>query len=233
MPIAWSLPTVVLVWLLRASALRFCAYVIVFATFSSQWSVAGESVIHQERIRAIKAVCNWQTVRSGFFPPFLSHLGQEQIAYHRQNEVAFQAEVSSALVLVHADFALVILKASFHTPARQGHQQQFAGTGLRRSVADVELQLSFMEHIASDEQMHAGAGQTILVLDGQEHFLAFPHHRAIFAILDTPTLPGLISNLGVVEPGIDPPGLGAVAGQTWHLPGPSTAAAAVRSRHYA
>src|SRR5260221_14511928 len=103
MPIAWSLLTVVLVWLLRASALRFWAYVIVVATFSSQLFAAGSSVIHQERIRAINAVCNWHTVRSGFFPPFLSHLGQEQIAHHRQYQVTFQADIAPALVLVQTD----------------------------------------------------------------------------------------------------------------------------------
>src|SRR5579862_7665803 len=119
MPIVWSLPMVVLVWLVRASAMRCWVLVILLATCSSQRSVADASVIHHERISAAKAVCNWQTVRSTFFfRPFLPHLGQEQVAHHRQHQVAFQPDVASALVLVQTDFALLVLKASFDTPAR-------------------------------------------------------------------------------------------------------------------
>src|ERR1700728_236624 len=233
MPIVWSLPMVVLVWLLRASAMRCWVLVILLATWSSQRSVADASVIHHERISAAKAECNWQTVRFGFFPPFLSHLGQEQVAHHRQHQMAFQSDVASALVLVQADFAFLVLEASFDTPARQGHQQQLAGTGFLGRVTEEKLELSLMEHVAGDEQMQLFSGQTLLVFDGQKHLLAFPHDRPVFALLDTPTLPGLLLDLGVVQPVIDPPGLGAAARQTRHLPTTATTATTVGPRCHA
>src|ERR1700676_1409094 len=107
MPNSRSLRRVVLVWLLRAWALR------------GWWSVS-----HQDRISTATAVCSWHTVNSRFFPPFLPYLGEEQVADRRQHQVAFQAQIAPALVLIQADLALVVLKTALHSPTRKSHQQQ-------------------------------------------------------------------------------------------------------------
>src|SRR5260221_11809341 len=112
MPNSRSLRFVVLVWLLRARALRCWACVILAAVFSSKRSEAGWSLSHQDRISAATAVCSWHTVNSRFFPPFLSHLGEEQVTDRRHDQVAFQAQIEPALALILADLHLVVLEPS-------------------------------------------------------------------------------------------------------------------------
>src|SRR5512142_2153958 len=103
------------VWLLRAWALRRCARVILAAACASSLSTAWASDSHQERTKAATAVCSWQTVRSGFFPPpLLPHPRQEQQAHRREEQVAFQPHMAPALVVLQADLAFVILEAPFH-----------------------------------------------------------------------------------------------------------------------
>jgi len=90
MPSSRSFRRVLLVWLLRAWALRRCWYRIFAAVFSSNRSEAARPLAHQDRTNAARAVWSWQTVRSRFFPPLLSHAGQEQVTDRRQDQVPFQ-----------------------------------------------------------------------------------------------------------------------------------------------
>src|SRR5947199_2820247 len=110
MPNSRSFRLVVLVWLLRAWALRCCWYVIFAAVFSSNRPEAGWSLTHQDRISAAVAVCNWHTVSSRFFPPFLARFCQEQITDRRQHQVPFQALVAPPFVLIQTKLTLVVLK---------------------------------------------------------------------------------------------------------------------------
>src|SRR5947209_4358404 len=119
MPNSRSLRFVVLVWLLRAWALRRWWYVILAAVFSNNWSDACWSLSHQDCISAATAVCSWHTVNSRFFPPFLPHLGEEQITDRRHYQVTFQAQVAPPLVVIQSDLAFVVLKTTLHAPTRK------------------------------------------------------------------------------------------------------------------
>src|SRR5882672_4768939 len=189
MPNSRSLRRVVFVWLLRAWALRCWWYVIVAAVFSSSRSDAGWSFSHQERTNAATALCNWHTVTSvcaRFFFPFLSHRGEKQVADRRQDQVTFQPQIAPALVLIQTDFTLVILKTTLDAPARKSDQQQGPDAGCQRRVADEELDLLGIQHIAGDDQMQALSGQSVLVFDRDERVLAFPYHRSLIPVLDPP-----------------------------------------------
>src|SRR5271169_6837330 len=96
-------------WLLRAWALRRWAYLTFAAAFCNSLTLSFGDDNPHERTKALIAVCNWQTVSSGFFfPPVLTHASQEQVAYRRDDEVAFQPQIATPLVLIQADLALVV-----------------------------------------------------------------------------------------------------------------------------
>src|SRR4051812_36592559 len=138
MPNSCSRFRVRLVWLLRAVALRRC-FLCNSAAVRSRSFVEGRSSSHQDGINAAIAVCTWHSVSSGFFPPeFLTHPRQEQIADGAEDQMAFQALVPSALVVVQAHFPLLILKATLHAPPREGHQKQRRHGGLGGGIADEE-----------------------------------------------------------------------------------------------
>lgn len=148
MPNARSFFRVRFAWLLRATALQRWHHAIFLAALASSFSSARGDDKPQERTSAAIAVCNWQTVSSGFFPPlFLSHSRQEQVAHSRQNQVPFQSQVTAAFVLIQADFTLLIFKATFHMPARERYQQQDFDIGLRRRVAHEEFQLAGIKYV--------------------------------------------------------------------------------------
>src|ERR1700730_8435392 len=117
MPNSRSLRRVVLVWLLRAWALRCWWYMIFAAVFSSNLSEAGWSLSHQDCNNAAMLVCSWHTVNSRFFPQSLPQLGEKQVTHRRQPQVAFQSQITPPLSRIQADFSLVILKTAFHPPA--------------------------------------------------------------------------------------------------------------------
>ena len=65
-------------WLFRALAFRRSAQVIFLAALASSFSLDRRDANPQQRTSAATAVCNWQTVSSGFFPPqLLAHPRQE------------------------------------------------------------------------------------------------------------------------------------------------------------
>src|SRR5512142_3224488 len=130
MPSSRSLRRVRFVWLFRAWAFRRCAHRIFLAAFASSFSFDRREDIPQQRTNAASAVCSWQTVSSGFFPPeFLAHPRQEQVAHRREDQVSLQPQVTPALVLVQPDLALLVLKTTLHAPAREGDQQQGPDAG--------------------------------------------------------------------------------------------------------
>src|SRR5215469_11080224 len=117
MPSSRNLRRVRLMWLLRAVVRRCCAHVIFLAAFSSSWSLDRRDVNPHDRTNAAIAVCSWQTVSSGFFPPpFLTHSRQEQVAQAAEDQVSFQPQVAPSLVLVQTDLAFLVLEATFHSP---------------------------------------------------------------------------------------------------------------------
>src|SRR5271154_1034152 len=192
MPTSRILRRVFFVWLRRAWALFCCLLLIFAAVFSSSRAETGCSS-HHERTSAAIAVCSWHTVSCGFFPrPFFPHSGQEQVTHARQDQVSFQSDVPSALVLIEPDLSFLILEAAFDAPAREGHLQQRSHARVRRSIADEELDLARIEDVAGDDQMLCRTRQAVLVFRIEKHVLAFPDDRAFLAVLDAPTLPGLI-----------------------------------------
>jgi hypothetical protein len=68
---------------------------------------------------AATAVCTWQTVRLGFFPPeVLSDLGQEQVTHRTEDQMALQAEVAATFVMIQAELAFFVLETAFDAPTR-------------------------------------------------------------------------------------------------------------------
>src|SRR6478736_1618480 len=199
MPRARSFCRVVFVWLLRACTRRFCAYRISSAACSRR-RLQARTDCHQLQTTAAIALCNWQTVNSGFFPPqLLMHPRQEQIAHRGQNQVAFQTPITPTFVMVQAQLALLILKAALDAPARESHQQQLVNRSLRRRVADEVFGFRRMQNVASDDPVMHFSGQTVFVLRLNQRMLDLPHHGATLAVLDPITLPGLVAHRRVPE----------------------------------
>ncbi len=197
MPFCRSFLRVLLMWLLRASALRCCVYWIVLAVCFNSLADA-RPLSHQLCTRADTASCNWYMVNSEFFPPqAVTSAGQKQIADARQNQVPFQSNVATAFPGIQADVLFLILEASLDAPTGKGHQQQLAHAGFDRCVAEEEFQLLFVEHVASDEQMVRFGGQPLFVRTNQHRMFDFPNHRTFLAILDSISLPRLIAQDGV------------------------------------
>src|SRR5260221_10565647 len=114
MPNACSLRRVRLVWHFRARAFRRRARSISAAVRSRSF-FGGNRPSHQNGISAATAVCTWHSVDPGFFPPeLLTHPRQEQVAHATEDQVPFEPLVAPALVLIEADFRLLILEAALH-----------------------------------------------------------------------------------------------------------------------
>src|SRR5262245_4821598 len=119
MPIACNRRRVRLVWHRRASAFRRWVRAISPAVRSSNF-FGGLMLNHQNGINAATAVCTWHSVSSGFSPPeLLPHPRQEQVTEATEDQVAFQALVTSALVLVQADLGLLVLETTLDAPPRE------------------------------------------------------------------------------------------------------------------
>src|SRR5512135_2528025 len=232
MPRSRSLCRVRFTWLLRARALRRCAQLIFLAALASSFSCDGRDDNPQQRTSAATAVCSWQTVSSGFFPPeFLAHPRQQQVTHRRENQVALQPRVTPALILVQADLALLVLETAFHTPAREGDQQQGPDAGPRRRVAHEELHLVRVQHIAGDQQVKGLTRQAVGPLDRQHHVLALPDHRPLLAVLDAEPLPRPVPESRVVEQFVDTSGRPAAPGQAGDLAAAAAAVLVVQPGH--
>src|SRR6516164_2533417 len=193
MPRSPSLRRVRLKWLLRASAFRCSAQVIFLAALASSFSFDRREHNPQACTRAATAVWSWQTVSSGFFPrPFLPHPRQDQVANATEDQVTFQVQIPSSLILIQPNLALLILEAAFHPPARESNQQQSVNAYTRWCIANEELQLPWAQDIASHQQVAGFARQPVGSLDRQEHALAFPDHRSFLPVLHAESLPRLI-----------------------------------------
>src|SRR6516164_1119110 len=218
MPRSRSLCRVRLTWHLRASAFRTWAQVIFLAALASSFSFDWRDDNPEPWIRAATAVWSWQTVSSGFFPrPFLPHPGQEQVAHATEDQVTFQAQVPSPLILIQPDLALLILEAAFDSPSRESNDQQSVNARARRCIADEELHLLRVQYVASHQQVERFTGQTVGSLDRQPYALALPDHRSFLPVLDAESLPRLIPELRILEQLVDPASGSAAAGQARSL----------------
>src|ERR1019366_7265176 len=105
-------------------------------------------------MQARRAECRiWHSVNSRFSPPeFLSHSRQEQVAHANQDQVAFQALVAPALVLVQTDLGLLVFETALDPPSRERDQEHRLDRRPHRRVADEELQLGGVQHVAGDDQ---------------------------------------------------------------------------------
>ena len=160
-------------WLLRATALRRWHRAIFLAALASSFSSArGDDKPQEQTSRAATAVCNWQTVSSGFPPPlFLSHSRQEQVAHRRQNQVAFQSQVAAAFVLIpgRSRSSWSSKQRFTRQSARECHQEQDFDTGLRRRVAQPEeFQLAgIQQYISGHQQVKSLTRQAVISFDRQ------------------------------------------------------------------
>src|SRR6476619_5274274 len=161
MPDSRNLRRVRLVWPFRAAALRRWARSIPAEVRSSSFFGA-RRLNHQNGIKAAIAVCTWHSVSSGFSPPeLLPHPRQEQGTHATQDQVAFQPLVTPALVLVQPDLGLLVLKTAFDTPPRERDTQHLLDRRPRRRVADEELQLGGVPHVAGDDQVQRPPRQAV------------------------------------------------------------------------
>src|SRR4051812_23644286 len=229
MPSLCNASRVLLVWLFRAWASRRSAQVIFLAAFASSLSSDCRDDNPQHRTKAADAVCSWQTVNSGFFPPeFLPRSRQEQVGHRREDQMAFQPQVAAALVLVQPDLALLVLKAALHPPTRERDQEQGPDAHPRGRVADEELHLVRIQHVAGHHQVERLTRQAVGPLDRQHHVLALPDHRSLLAVLDSEPSPRPVTEPRVIEQLVEPPGRPATAGQTRDLAGPAAAVLVAR-----
>src|ERR1700677_2843628 len=233
MPNARSFFRVVLVWLFRAAAFLLCVRRISSAVRSNSFA-DGRSLSHQLGINAAIAVCTWHSVSSGFFPPeLLSHPRQEQVTHATQDQVAFQALVTTPFVLIQPDLRFLILETTLDSPSRETHQQQLRDRRLRGGVAHEELHLLDVQDVASHHQVHRFARHPVLVLGGEKGVLELPDHRPLLAVLDPPSLPGLISKSGLLQELLDSSRRPAAAGQARDLAATSTPVLVVRTSDHA
>ncbi len=197
--------------------LRFarCVSTISVATCSSS-RVETRPFSHSELIWAAIALWIWHTVHSGFFPPTpQNRSGEKKIADTCQDQMSDQPLVGSALVMVQAQFALLILKAALHAMPSQRHQQQRCDRRARRRVADEVLHVSFAQHVPGHDQVQLRARQTVFVLGPQQRMLDFPDARTLFAIIQPILLPWLITQFGTAcQQLVQPAWLGCPSLQT-------------------
>lgn len=112
MPSSCNRRRVCFVWHFRAVAFRRCVRAS-SATVRSISFADGRCSSHQYGINTPSAVCTWHSVSSGFSPPeFLPHPRQEQVADGTQSQMAFQPHILATLVVIQADFALLVLEAT-------------------------------------------------------------------------------------------------------------------------
>ena len=128
-------------WLFREAALRRWIWVMMEAMRVNN-SCAARLASHHDCTSAAAAVRTWQTVKSGFFPPpLLVRASQEQVRDGSDCLMSHQAHVRAALEMVEAQLCFFVLEAAFHTPPREGHDQQHAQRRFRRRMRDEELDL--------------------------------------------------------------------------------------------
>src|SRR5579883_1025743 len=142
-----------LVWPSRARAFRRCVRAIFAAVFSSR-AFEGRWPSHQHGIKAAIPVWTWHSVSSGFSPPeSLPHPRQEEITDRTDDQVTFQPQVATALVMVPPDLTLVVLEAPLHAPPREGDSQQGPQRSPGRCVAEEVLDLRRVQDVAGDDQV--------------------------------------------------------------------------------
>ena len=193
MPKRLSFCQVVLVWLLRAWAFLFCAHWISSAAWSNR-CLAARPLSHQDLTRAAAAVCTWQTVISGFFPPQgLLALGEKQIADRTDCEVPLEAQPATAFVMIQTDFSFVVLKTSLDRPAGEGHAQQRRNRCVGIGIAHEVFDLLGIKNIPCDQEVMRLARKPTLVRGVDQRVLDFPNYRTFSPVLHMPMLPRLVT----------------------------------------
>src|SRR5438270_1461828 len=213
-----------LVWLFRAAAFRRWARSSSAAVRSSS-TFGGRRFHHHNRFNAANAVYTWHAVIPGFYPPeLLPHPRQEQVAHATEDQVAFEPLVAPALVLVQADLGLLVLETALDAPSRERDEQHLPDRRLRGSVADEELQLAGVQHLAGDDQVQRLPRQAVRARGGEPQVLDLPDHRPLVPVLDPPLDPGLVAKPVPVEHRVDPPRRRTPAGQAGRLAAAAAAA---------
>ena len=161
-----------------------------------------------QRSRALEASCEpstiasvasltWHTVHSRFSPPQpVAGFCEEQVAHHRQDQVAFQPDPAAALPMIQADFSFTVFEAAFDVPTPEGDLQQLFDRRVRRSIAEEVFDLA-REGMIADKQMIRPFRQSAFVFDVDQHVFDSPHKRPFLGILDAPRLPLLFGQLAV------------------------------------
>ena len=177
MPNARSFFRVRFVWLLRATALRRWCHAIFLAALASSFSSARGDDKPQERTNAATAVCTWHTVSSGFSPPSSCRTATGTGSSPTTGSSGVSIPVAPALVLIQADLALLVLEATFHTPPREGHQEQNLRPGPRGAL--------LTKNFSSPGSVRCGppagerlARQAVLPFDRQHHVACIPRPSA-------------------------------------------------------
>ena len=127
-------------------------------------------------------------MQAGFFFPETLHLfGEEQQAYHAQDQMTHHGGVPADLKVVQPDLAFALLEEPLDAgPAERGVQHDFGSRVLGRvgqKVFDLAVQ-----HVASNDQPALVAGQVVVPRE-EPRELRLPHHRAVSGILDVKRVP--------------------------------------------
>ena len=162
-PIACNRRIVRLRWLRSALALRCCVNANCDAMDSASRREQRPPRAHSGASVAV-AVRIWHTVMCGFFFPVLqTELGQEGVAQTTQLQVSVDRLELAHLEVVHAQFALGVLEDALDGPAAEGHFQQRRHRGVRRGVADEELDLVGIQHVLRHQQVIRPGGQAVRI----------------------------------------------------------------------
>ena len=101
---------------------------------------AGAAESHQDRTNAETAVRFWHMVSSGFPPPLLMRLGEDQVSQGGDSLMAHQPHVRTAVKIIAAQFRFLIFKRAFHAPLREGHMHQFRHWRVLRRIGHDRVQ---------------------------------------------------------------------------------------------
>src|SRR3990172_8051271 len=93
---------------------------------------------------------------------------------------------AAALVVIQADFPLLIFETPLDPPTGKGHPQERAKPGVGGSVAEEVLDLVAIGHVAGDDQVVRLVGKALFVLGVDQRMLHFPDHGAFLGILLLP-----------------------------------------------
>ena len=122
------------------------------------------------------------------------------MADHRHAQVSLDGAITPALEVVEPQQPLLILKASFDVPAREGHMQHAFDRRGGRGVGDEVFDLAGRWMSRNDQPYRCRwHGETSArafgsYIDAKPRRLSLPDDRTLVAVFNVEVLPGLVTH---------------------------------------